>query len=253
MLNLHGSAIIVQHGSRRSTRACAHPVTFSKRHGRPATCQAAQVESVSSREDVARHMIGIEKSLPGMSLSQLANAFSSCVHTYRAASLSQLAMSCSDELFVGVVDYFTNELPDQSWLLTFRAAVAKHLSNHPAVLSDTLAAVRAAPVSTAAQHGASAASHTYYSPCQLQHEHLAQILRGLAALPIMVVQPLPIGFGTLLVIFHLVLITHRAPLMATAPAPVPHLCDCTIHLHSKCMSLSMPSGLRSIQGHLLCA
>lgn len=156
-------------------------------HPRLAASRAAHVDSISSREDISRHMLELEGSLPTMSLPQLASCLSSCVHTYRAARLSLSAMSSTDETVTSFVDYYTNELPEQSWLLTFRSAVGRHLAGHPAVLAESAAA----PLdSTAEVH----AVQTQLLP-QLHHVHLAQILSALAALPIMVVQPLPIGFG----------------------------------------------------------
>lgn len=172
------------------------PITCWEKHARLVARQAAHVESIFTRDDVARHMFSLEKALPSMSLGQLANAFSSCVHTYRAASLSQSAMSNTEESVLGIVDYYTNELPDQSWLLTLRAAVASQVAQHPAATTHT-AAVASAEASAAspATESSSDTLYSVYSPFQLQHQHLSQILAALAALPIMVVQPLPIGFG----------------------------------------------------------
>jgi hypothetical protein len=78
-----------------------------------------------------------------------------------------------------IVEFYTETFPDQSFLLTFRDTVSEYLAQHPA--SFTAAAE--------AEEGQQ--SNITCSACN--PAHLAKILASVASLPIMVVQPLPIG------------------------------------------------------------
>jgi hypothetical protein len=114
--------------------------------------------------------------------------------TYQAASLSCEAgagLSSIQQLAgdataaadpQAIVEFYTESFPDQSFLLTFRDTVGEYLAQHPA--SFTAAAA-------AAEAGDSQQSNITCSACN--PAHLAKILASVASLPIMVVQPLPIG------------------------------------------------------------
>eukprot|EP00775_Hariotina_reticulata_P004169 gene4169-4417_t len=72
----------------------------------------------ASRDEVATLMLDLESSLPSMSCSQLASTITGVHCSYKAAVLGvEAGQSELDE----VVEYYTSELPDHSWLLTFRA------------------------------------------------------------------------------------------------------------------------------------
>jgi hypothetical protein len=151
--------------------------------------------------------------------------------TYRAALLSTKAAagtsSPADMMTHELLDYFTSQLPNQSWLLTYRSAVQSHLQpvqeqqeqQHAGMVFEQVpqgSAVQAhggvAPAASTATSrsraanrpsdsgsGSSSSSGSSSTPsmcCNGQHcepEHLAQILSAIATLPIQVVQPLPIG------------------------------------------------------------
>jgi hypothetical protein len=134
--------------------------------------------------------------LPTLSCSQLANTVSSLALTYQAANLSCEAgagLSSSQQLAGGtgtaaadpqaIVEFYTESFPDQSFLLTFRETVGQYLAQHPA--SFTAAAAVDAEAADCQQGDAAC------SACN--PAHLAKILAAIASLPIMVVQPLPIG------------------------------------------------------------
>lgn len=106
-----------------------------------------------------------------MSCSQLAQTGTSVRETFRAALLSsECSAGGDDQGTQSLVEYFHSELPNQSWLLTYRTAVEQHL------------------VQQQQQPHAQAGDTQACTP-----QHLAEILATIAALPIQVVQPLPIG------------------------------------------------------------
>jgi hypothetical protein len=132
------------------------------------------------------HCCLLQAVLPTMSCSQLAKTGVSVRETYRAALQSTQTAAAADTATrdIDLLDFFTSQLPNQSWLLTYRTAVEKHLEQQGELQQGTAAA--AAPANSSPQ-GA-------HENCSA--EHLAEVLATIAALPIQVVQPLPIGFGT---------------------------------------------------------
>jgi len=129
----------------------------------------------ASRDQVATLMLKLETSLPSMSCSQLASTITSVQYTYKAAVLGvEAGQSNLDE----VVEYYSSELPDRSWLLTFRASVADQLS-------------AAVP-----QQAGNLSSSSTMGCCNAQH--LLAIITALAGLPIQVVQPLPSRYPAIL-------------------------------------------------------
>jgi hypothetical protein len=145
-----------------------------------------------------------------MSCSQLAQTGTTVRETYRAALRSTEAGSSTDDTTTrDLLDFFTSQLPNQSWLLTYRAAVEQHLlpqHQQQQAAAGPLAAAAAghADVSSVITNSikSSAGSGTSSSISaealtlkahSCQPEHLAEILAAVAAMPIQVVQPLPIG------------------------------------------------------------
>lgn len=132
--------------------------------------------------DFVQHMAALEAVLPTMSCSQLAKTGVSVRETYQAALQSTQA-AAADTAMRDLLYFFTSQLPNQSWLLTYRTAVEKHLEQQVQLQQGTAVAAAPAASTQAAHENCSAA-------------HLAEVLATIAALPIQVVQPLPIGFGT---------------------------------------------------------
>lgn len=144
--------------------------------------------------------------LPTMSCSQLAKTGTSVRETYRAALLSTEAASVgssTDTVTRDLVDFFTSQLPNQSWLLTYRSAVEKHLlpqqEQLPADSKPTLALPTSASRDSSSIKNSSSSSRSTGTSAVVGEgldcsaEHLAEIVATIAALPIQVVQPLPIG------------------------------------------------------------
>lgn len=145
-----------------------------------------------------------------MSCSQLAQTGTTVRETYRAALLSTETGSSGpdDTATRDLLDFFTSQLPNQSWLLTYRAAVEQHLmpqhqQQQAAVGPLAAAAAGHADVSsvitksinTSGGNGNSSSSGETLPirAHSCRPEHLAEILAAVAAMPIQVVQPLPIG------------------------------------------------------------
>lgn len=157
------------------------------RRAAPPRCQQQQKSSSNNqllqRDDLCRTLAETEALLQGMSCGQLASTLTWLQQTYRAAALGALAGATT---ISEVVEFVESELPDQSWLLTFRAAVSHHLGGQPpAETGDDSPAVVPAAVPPAT----GTASSRSCSACLPQH--LSQILSALAGLPVQVVQPLP--------------------------------------------------------------
>lgn len=140
--------------------------------------------------------------LPTMSCSQLAETATSIRETYRAALLSTEAAGGSSNSSTAEVqdvslllDYFNCQLPNQSWLLTYRAAVERHLLPQ----EGTKQAHAPGPAESGSSAGSAGGQHASSTPAgpaaaySCAPEHLAEILSTIATLPIQVVQPLPIG------------------------------------------------------------
>jgi hypothetical protein len=140
-----------------------------------------------------------------MSCSQLAKTGISVREAYRAALLSTEAApvgSSADTVTRDLVDFFTSQLPNQSWLLTYRSAVEKHLlpqqeqitadSKHTSAL-PTPASRDSSSVKNSNSSHSSGSSVVIGEGLDCSAEHLAEIVATIAALPIQVVQPLPIG------------------------------------------------------------
>jgi len=138
-----------------------------------------------------------------MSCSQLAETATSVRETYRAALLSTEAAgsssnnnSTAEVHNVGLLlDYFNSQLPNQSWLLTYRAAVERHLIPQEGTkqASQPGAAESGSSAGGAGGQHASSAVAGPAAAYSCTPEHLAEILSAIATLPIQVVQPLPIG------------------------------------------------------------
>lgn len=160
--------------------------------------QPQQSGSTIRRQQLQQHLADLERVLPSLSCSQLANTLSSLALTYQAANLSceagtglsnsgQLAGSAAAADPHAIVDFYNESFPDQSFLLTFRNTVGEYLAQHPASFTFAAAAAAAADADAAD----SEQSQVACSACN--PAHLAKILASVASLPIMVVQPLPIG------------------------------------------------------------
>lgn len=153
----------------------------------------------ATKQQLAQHMLTLEKVLPTLSCSQLAHTVSSIAFTYKAAHLSCNAEYTSEQQQAGsmahdIIEYITTELPDQSWLLTFREAVGQQILQHPASLSaKAIGAASTVAVATGSADRAAVNDLCSRSRSICEPEHLSKILAALAGLPIMVVQPLPIG------------------------------------------------------------
>jgi hypothetical protein len=83
-----------------------------------------------------------------------------------------------------IVDFYTESFPDQPFLLTFRETVGEYLAQHPASFSAAAADADA---------GVNDSQQCIITGGACSPAHLAKILAAVASLPIMVVQPLPIG------------------------------------------------------------
>jgi hypothetical protein len=176
-----------------------------------------------SREALESYITTVEHRLPGMTVEELAETLETVAsaHGYAAAEARNGSAACS------LLDYTERELPEQSFLLSWRTALWQWLADHPAAISEQAAALRtrnnsaARPSRSAATGGASdssdaltaaigaaAAERTATSAGRptisaaakllpsLSPVDLSRALEALSTLPIMVVQPLPIGFGT---------------------------------------------------------
>jgi hypothetical protein len=151
-----------------------------------------------------------------MSCSQLAKTGTSLREMYQAALLSTAAAGLGSSSFstpadiATVLDFFQSQLPNQTWLLTYRTAVEQHMQPYQeqvdaGLLTSTCISAQATaetgPVSATTTSSSSSKrvsitagicdSSSAGPTCTL--EHLAEILATIAALPIQVVQPLPIG------------------------------------------------------------
>lgn len=163
--------------------------------------QPQQSGSTACRQQLQQHLADLERVLPTLSCSQLANTLSSLALTYQAANLSCEAGAglSSSKQFAGgaaaadphaIVEFYNESFPDQSFLLTFRDTVGQYLAQHPASFTFIAAAAAAADADAAGSQQSGVACNA------CNPAHLAKILASVASLPIMVVQPLPIGFGT---------------------------------------------------------
>jgi hypothetical protein len=156
--------------------------------------QPQQSSSAACRQQLQQHLADLERVLPTLTCSQLANTVSSLALTYQAANLSceagagpssihQLAGPGAAADPHAIVEFYTETFPDQSFLLTFRDTVGQYLAQHPASFTAAAAA--------GVEAGESQQSDAACSACN--PAQLAKILAAIASLPIMVVQPLPIG------------------------------------------------------------
>lgn len=136
-----------------------------------------------------------------MSCSQLAKTGTSVREIYRAVLLSTEAAadgSSTDDVTRDLLDFFTSQLPNQSWLLTYRSAVEKHFvpqQEHDTADSKTQPALPTSDIpSNFSSSNVGGSSITLGAAgLECSPEHLAEIMATIAALPIQVVQPLPIG------------------------------------------------------------
>ncbi|KAF8057151.1 PIG-K [Scenedesmus sp. PABB004] len=132
-----------------------------------------------SRAEFAEHMLQLERALPGMSLEQLAATLDAVACTSRAAAALERAGGCGGaQRELEQLAYIAEELPHTSWLLTLRAEVAARCADG--------GGGGASPARIAARCADGGASP----------RALARIVAALAGLPIPVVQPMAIGWGT---------------------------------------------------------
>lgn len=151
--------------------------------------------------------------LPSMTCHQLAKTGRTVLETYRAALLNSEAAVDTTAGTGDLLNYFISQLPHQSWLLTYRAAVEQHLEHHQqsqvsTMCSHSLASAQSAASDTACGpqqapdgNNIRIASGDGIQGCQNEVQHLGKctpedledILAAVAAMPIQVVQPLPIG------------------------------------------------------------
>lgn len=150
-----------------------------------------------------------------MSCSQLAKTGASVRGMYQAALLSTGAAAGQGNANIStpadiatVLDFFQSQLPNQTWLLTYRTAVEQHMQPYQVQLDAGLlpstGITAHATAETAHDSGSSKCtsntagiSNSSSAGSTCSPEHLAEILATIAALPIQVVQPLPIGQFTL--------------------------------------------------------
>lgn len=158
----------------------------------------------------------VQTILPSMSCSQLAKTGTSVRGMYQAALLSTGAAAGHSSTSIStpadvaiVLDFFQSQLPNQTWLLTYRTAVEQHMQpcqeqlvagRHTGRSFASQAAAETAHTSSGSSNCATNTANTSNSSRlgpTCTPEHLAEILATIAAMPIQVVQPLPIGESTL--------------------------------------------------------